>query len=265
MERKRNGNDRDGLDEEALKKLPNGARLGWGLAKPSTRGPKGELSVKKIVDAAVALADQAGLSAVSMSRVASSLGYTTMSLYRYIASKDDLLMLMYDSVSDVELPERKDGDWRAEMREYVWACVEVFVKHPWFGDIPITSIPIMPNTLKIVDWMLGTMRFLPLNEHEKMSILLLLSSYSRSVGLINRDFGQALKAGANPDTFNGLEYSAALKQLVKPDSYPHLYPIVMSGTYAGENDQISTVGDDFDFGLERILDGVQHYLDKKNG
>lgn len=263
MEQMRDGNNGDGLNEEALEKLPNGAKLGWGLVKPSTRGPKGELSVKKIVDAAVALADRDGLAAVSMSRVAASLGFTTMSLYRYIASKDDLLMLMYDSVSELELPERKDGDWRAEMRAYVWACVEVFVKHPWFGDIPVTSIPIMPNTLKIIDWMLGTMRTFPLNEHEKISILLLLSSYSRSVGLINRDFGQALKAGANPDTFNGLEYSAALKQLVKPDSYPHLYPIVMSGTYAGENEQTSTVGDDFDFGLERILDGVQHYLDTR--
>jgi len=263
MERMHNGNSSKDLDQDALNKLPNGAKLAWGLAKPSTRGPKGELSVKKIVDAAVAIADRDGLAAVSMNRVATSLGFTTMSLYRYVASKEDLLALMHDSVSEIELPLRTEGDWRAEMREYVRVCVEVFVKHPWFGDVPVTSIPIMPQTLKVVDWLLGTMRSFPLNDHEKMSILLLLSSYSRSIGIIYRDFDQAVKAGANPDTFNGLEYSAALKQLVKPESYPFLHPIVLSGTYAGENEAENPVGNDFDFGLERILDGVQSYLDAR--
>ncbi|MFC4596828.1 TetR/AcrR family transcriptional regulator [Cohnella hongkongensis] len=264
MERMHTGDGSSPTDQEAaLQKLPHAAKLSWGLVKPSTRGPKGELSVRKIVDAAIAIADRDGLAAVSMNRVAASLGFTTMSLYRYLSSKDDLLLLMYDAVSDIELPERTNGDWRAEMRAYVRVCVEVFVRHPWFGDIPVTTIPIMPNTLKIIDWLMGTMRSFPLNEHEKMSILLLLSSYSRSVGIISRDFDQALKAGADPDTFNGLEYSAALKQLVQPESYPYLHPLVMSGTYAGENEQESTVGDDFDFGLERILDGIQRYLDAK--
>ncbi|MBP1992326.1 TetR/AcrR family transcriptional regulator [Paenibacillus eucommiae] len=254
----------DHLDHEALKNLPNGAKLGWGLGKQPKRGPKGELSVKKIVEAAITIADKDGLSAVSMNRVAGSLGFTTMSLYRYISSKDDLLLLMQDSVCEIPIPPEVAGsDWREDMREYVKACIDVFRVHPWFGEIPITSVPVAPNNLLVIDWVLRAMRNFPLNDYEKMSIVLLLSSYSRSCGMIQRDMDRALQAGGSPDSFSGLDYSAALKQLVKPERFPNLHPVIMSGAYTGENESDNTVGDDFDFGLERILDGIEHYLVKK--
>lgn len=254
----------DDLDHEAYKNLPNGAKLSWGLAKQPTRGPKGELSIKKIVDAAIAIADQEGLAAVSMNRVAASLGFTTMSLYRYISSKDDLLFLMQDAVCDIPIPpEKPDADWRENMREYVRACTQVFCDHPWFGDMPVSGIPIAPNNLQVIDWALRSMRDFPLNDFEKMSVLLLLSSYSRSIGIFQRDFNRAIQAGTNPNTFNGLDYSAALKKLVKSDRYPYLYPFVASGVYTGEKEDENPVGDDFDFGLERILDGIEHYLSRK--
>ncbi|TVY00387.1 TetR/AcrR family transcriptional regulator [Cohnella terricola] len=258
-------NGENGLNQEALNNLPNWAKLGWGLGKQPTRGPKGELSVPKIVDAAIAIADKDGLAAVSMNKVASSLGFTTMSLYRYISSKDDLLMLMQDAVSAMDIPPEREGvDWREEMREYVRACVEVFRKHPWFGDISITSVPIMPNTLQIIDWVLRPLRRFPLNDYEKVAILLLISSYARTCGIIMRDLDRAIQAGATPESFSGLNYTTALKELVKPDRYPYLYPVVASGSYTGENVEDNTVGDDFDFGLERILDGVEQFLAGKN-
>ena len=74
--------------------LPRGVALSWGLDKKPKRGPKRELSLKQIVDTAIVIADKDGLSAVSMNRVAASFGFTTMSLYRYVPSKDDLVLLM---------------------------------------------------------------------------------------------------------------------------------------------------------------------------
>ncbi|MGO4547733.1 TetR/AcrR family transcriptional regulator [Paenibacillus sp. 2TAB23] len=252
------------FDQEGLKGFPNGAKLSWGIVQQSKRGPKGELSIKKIVDAAIAIADRDGLSGVSMSRVAASLGFTTMSLYRYIASKDDLLLLMQDAVCDVPIPPQEaETDWRASMREYVKVCIAVFCNHPWFGDIPISSVPITPNNLQLVDWVLRSMRDFPLNDYEKMSILLLLSSYSRSSGIIQRDMQRMIQTEGTPDVFSGLSYSKALKQLVKAERFPSLHPIIMSGAYTGENESENTVGDDFDFGLERILDGIEHYLERK--
>jgi AcrR family transcriptional regulator len=253
----------DHKDNEALTNLPRGVALSWGLVKRPQRGPKGELSIKKIVEAAIAIADKDGLAAVSMSRVAMSLGFTAMSIYRYIPSKDDLLLLMQDAVCDIPIPpEEKDIDWRESMREYVRACINAFRDHPWLSDIPISGIPVSPNNLQIIDWVLRAMRTFPLSDYEKMSFVLLLSGYARTCGTIQRDLDRAIQVGATPDAISGADYSSALKQLVKPERFPYLHPVIMSGSYTGENqiEDEEIFGNDFDFGLERILDGIEHYL-----
>jgi len=249
-------------DQGPLAKLPHGVALSWGLGKKSKRGPKGELNIPQIVRAAIEIADRDGLAAVSMNRVAASLGFTPMSLYRYVSSKDDLLLLMQDAVCDVPIPPEQP-DWREEMRAWVRACIRIYREHPWFGDLPITGVPITPGNLKIVDWALRPMRNFPLNDFEKTSIVLLVSGYSRACGTIQRDMDRALKAGARPGSFSGSDYGAALRQLVKPEDYPYFYPVLQSGAYTDENAEANTVGDDFDFGLDRILDGIECYLQRK--
>ncbi|KIL35799.1 TetR family transcriptional regulator [Cohnella kolymensis] len=252
------------MDREIEAKLPHGVALSWGIVKQPQRGPKREMSIEQIVDAAVSIADKEGLAAVSMNRVAASLGFTTMSLYRYIPSKDDLLLLMQEAVSHVDLPEKAEGEhWRESLRKYVRVAMTVFREHPWFGDIPIMGVPITPNNLRMVDWALGAMEGLCLNNSEKMSVILLLSSYARATGMLVRDMERAIRAGASPGAVSGTDYSAALKQLVTAERFPHLHPVFMSGAYTGESDEDLTIGNDFDFGLERILDGIEHYLNSK--
>ncbi|MDI4646844.1 TetR/AcrR family transcriptional regulator [Cohnella hashimotonis] len=255
------GNDK--IDDDSVSSLPHGAQLAWGLVKPSTRGPKGELSVGKIVEAAVGIADREGLSAVSMNRVASSLGFTTMSLYRYIKSKDDLLMLMTEAVCDIQMPEESEGKgWRERLREYVETCIRLMRAHPWFTDVPIMGVPITPNNLKMVDWPLRILRDLPLSEYEKMSTVLLISGYSRFYGVMMRDMDRAIESGANPDSFSGLMYGGALRQLVTPERYPALYPIVAAGVYTEDDGNKEEAQNDFDFGLERILDGIELHVSR---
>ncbi|GIN86676.1 TetR family transcriptional regulator [Heyndrickxia sporothermodurans] len=252
------------IEKKDVESLPSGVAISWGLGKQPQRGPKRELSINQIVEAAITIADKDGLSAVSMSRVASSLGFTTMSLYRYIPSKDDLLLLMQDAVCNIPFPDdSEEKNWRERMREYVKVTIGVFCDHPWYGDIPISGVPVTPYNLQLVDKALRAIRDLDLNDYEKLSIVLLLSGYARSCGLIMKDMNNALKSGKSPSSFSGLDYSHALKKLVTPERFPDLYPVVMSGAYTEENTEDNTVGDDFDFGLERILDGIEHYLDSK--
>ena len=71
--------------------------MAWGVAAAPQRGPKRELSLERIVEAAMKIADAEGLAAVTMQRVARSFGFTTMALYRYVSSKDDLHQLMLDA------------------------------------------------------------------------------------------------------------------------------------------------------------------------
>ena len=243
--------------------LPAGIALSWGLEKRPQRGPKRELSVRQIVDAAVAIADREGLSAVSMGKVAESLGFTAMSLYRYIPSKDDLLILMQEAVSEVPLPAHDElGDWREMIREYFRISVRIIRQHPWFTDIPVYGVPATPGSLRYVDWLLGALKDFPLHDFEKMNIILLLTSYARSAGIIRRDLDRIAQGGADMSA-RVAAYGAALKELVTPDRFPHLHPLIMSGVYTGEKVDESGEEIDFDFGLERILDGIEAYANEK--
>ncbi|MFB9329973.1 TetR/AcrR family transcriptional regulator [Paenibacillus aurantiacus] len=251
------------MDEETIQnELPRGVALSWGIVKEPQRGPKREMNVKQIVDAAIAIADAEGLAAVSMNKVASSLGFTAMSLYRYIPSKEDLLLLMQDAVSEIGLDELipEGMPWREGLRAYVKAMIHLFQSRPWFVEIPITGAPITPNNLKVVDCALRIMRELRLTDPEKMSVILLLSSYARACGILQRDFNSAVKAGMSSAAFSGAPYQSALSKLVTAERFPDLHPLMISGAYTGTDEDADEMFNDFDFGLERILDGVEHYM-----
>src|SRR5262245_60943816 len=103
--------------------LPPGVQLLWGLREPGRRGPKPSLTLDEIVAAAIEVADAEGLAAVSMARVAKQVGSSTMALYRYVANKDELLLLMSDiGIDDPPvLPDAARGPegWRKGLE--LWA------------------------------------------------------------------------------------------------------------------------------------------------
>ncbi|MFK4730225.1 TetR/AcrR family transcriptional regulator C-terminal domain-containing protein [Agromyces mediolanus] len=240
--------------------LPRGVALAWGVAAHPQRGPKRELSIERIVDAAIEIADAEGLAAVSMSRVATALGFTTMSLYRYVTSKDDLVLLMQEGASlPVQPAESLARDWRAGVTAWVLGIRSTYREHPWLVDIPISGAPITPNSLHIVDWFLHEVRELPLSDGEKMSALLLLTAYVRATSAQERDLGAAAVAQGEA----GAGVFAALAELVTPERFPALSPLFAAGGYVPPADDAEEDADtDFAFGLERILDGLQYHLDR---
>jgi AcrR family transcriptional regulator len=242
--------------------LPRAIALTWGVAERPQRGPKRELSIERIVEAAMAIADAEGLAAVSMSRVATSLGFTTMSLYRYVTSKDDLLLLMQDAACWVAVPEADpEQGWRDGLRQWFALVRQVYRAHPWFADLPVTSVPVTPNNLIMADEALRALRDLALSDAEKIAVLLLVSTYSRAVGSLERDLLSAHPGAATIDA-TGPRYGAILRELVTPERFPYLAPLVASGAYTGEDTENNTgvPVDDFQFGLERILDGIEKRL-----
>jgi AcrR family transcriptional regulator len=239
--------------------LPRGLALAWGVAASPNRGPRRELSIERIVDAAIELADADGLDGVSMAKVAGRLGYTTMSLYRYVTSKDDLLLLMQEQVLDVEgPPAHEPSDWRAELREWVLFTKALLDEHPWYLDVPIRGVPLTPNNLRIVDSGLRALRSTALGQEEKMSAILLGSGYALTSARMERDLRRAVQSADDDDTALGSAYGDTLRQLVDPARFPNLWPLVESGTYVGEG-----AIDDVAFGLERLLDGVATYVDAR--
>lgn len=247
--------------------LPRGVALAWGVAAHPQRGPKRELSIERIVDAAIEIADAEGLGAVSMSRVAASLGFTTMSLYRYVTSKDDLILLMQEGAVEPPVPdETVERGWRDGVTAWVLAMRAAYREHPWLVDIPISGAPITPNSLLIVDWFLREVRELPLSDGEKMSALLLLTSYARATSAQDRDLRAAALAADDPADVTGESAFVALTELVTPERFPYLSPLLAAGGYVAEpGTHPGDTDDDFSFGLLRILDGIEHHVDRHGG
>jgi len=243
------------MADDADLDLPRGIALAWGVAADPQRGPKREMSVEKIVDAAVELADAEGLGAVSMAAVAAKLGYTPMSLYRYVSAKDDLLLLMQEEATG--LPPTVDiagMKWREALRDLFTGMVGSYLRHPWMLDIPITGSPITPNSSAWIEASLVALTDTALTQEERVAVTLLVTGQARWYGTVLAGYAvQARTTGMSPEQITVRE-AALFDALITADGYPALRAAVDAGVFVSEDDP-------FQFGIERILDGVAAYLE----
>ncbi|CAM3709893.1 TetR/AcrR family transcriptional regulator [Isoptericola cucumis] len=249
--------------ETDLPELPPQLALAWGVAERPERVPRRELSIERIVEAAVEIADAEGLAGVSMARVAKSLGFTTMSLYRYVTSKDDLLLLMQELALDVEFPPAHEpADWRAELREWALFTLAIYRQHSWIIDVPVTGAPMTPSNLLALDKGLRALRSTPLADDEKIATILLTSGYSRNAAHLGRDLDKAVADAGGDDGVLGPEFGDTLRHLVDEVRFPYLRPLVERGSYVPTDEGLNQI-DDVEWGLERLLDGVAAYVEQK--
>ena len=174
--------------------LPPGLDLLWGRRGRGQRGPKPGLSVEAIVTAAIRLADAEGLEAVSMARVAEQLGFTTMSLYRHVTSKEELLQLMWNaSAQGAEDLVLRGDTWRDRLR--MWALVQrqTIDQHPWITQMPMAAPPMAPNSLAFVEHGLEAMDDTGLTDADKLRVIGLISSYTLSEARMAHDAARAAR------------------------------------------------------------------------
>ncbi|HEY0533447.1 MAG TPA: TetR/AcrR family transcriptional regulator [Actinoplanes sp.] len=208
-------------------------------ARPS-RGPKPALTLEQIADAAVAIADAEGLAAVSMQRVAADLGYTKMSLYRYLPGKAELVAAMVERALG-EPPAIAGQAWRAGLTAWANALLTACVGHPWAQEATTGSRPVGPHEL---GWTEQALRVLPegLTGAERMDTVATLAGHVRMIA------GQA-SPGGEPEV--ELEASMARAMAEHADRYPAVAEAIADIAANGGAD------DAFSFGLERILDGLE--------
>jgi AcrR family transcriptional regulator len=125
----------------------------WTRLAPTARGRRPGLTHAQIARAAIAIADAEGLEAVSMRRVAAALGVGAMSLYRYVASRDDVVELMVDEVIGELSDEGGDpGDWRATLTGVAHSMRAMIRRHPWLAWQTLATRPTFgPNMLRWVE------------------------------------------------------------------------------------------------------------------
>jgi AcrR family transcriptional regulator len=254
------------MPSEETRTLPPGLDLLWGRRRGGTRGPKPGLSVDAIVQTAVAVADADGLEAVSMARVAQELGFTTMSLYRHVTSKDELLQLMWNASAQgaEELVLEGDG-WRQRLQ--MWALVqrEVLDRHAWITQMPMAAPPMAPNSLTFVEKGLEALDASGLAAADKLRVIGLISSYTLSEARMAHDAARAAQDAPTPADGNELPsnwtYELLLRELIDERTYPRLHQIAWSDEI-GDNPSGFDEHEEYLFGLDRILDGVQALIDR---
>ena len=134
-------------------------------------------------------------------------------------------------------------------------------EHPWLVDIPISGAPITPNSLLIVDWFLREVRSLPLSDGEKMSTLLLLTSYARATERPGTGPRRRRSRGGRSCGRHRRELLRGARRARDPRAVPRPSPLLAAGGYVAEPGTTpEETDDDFSFGLERILDGIEYHV-----
>ncbi|NUK73209.1 TetR/AcrR family transcriptional regulator [Streptomyces lunaelactis] len=240
--------------------LPASIEAAWGLRERPAKGPKPGLSLDRIVDTAVAVAAAEGLAAVSMGRIAKELGVSTMSLYRYVAAKDELYILMQEAVIGTPPPHPAPGTgWREALAAWARAQREVFHRNLWALRIPISGPPATPNSVAWWEQALVALEDTGLDEGEKISVILLVGGFVRNEALLMADLGAAIEAsGLSPEEVMA-RYGRTLKRFADPDRYPALARMLESDVMFEPDDPDF----EFTFGLDRVLDGIEVLIERR--
>jgi AcrR family transcriptional regulator len=237
-------------DDHAGPPIPPSIELAWGLRDRGRRGPKPGLTLERIVAAGIKVALTEGIGALSMARVASELGVGTMSLYRYVAAKDELLTLMVDAAlaAPPSAAEGEGEDWRSGLTRWAVGLRDAYRRHPWSLRVPISAPPLGPNNVAWLEQALRSLADTPLSEQEKLSCILLISGFVRNDAMLTADFAAA---AAGEPVMPG--YGRVLAHLTDAEHFPALHAAIASGALDDEDD----IDAEFNFGLGRILDGIE--------
>jgi AcrR family transcriptional regulator len=220
-------------------------------------GPKPSLDVDRIVVAAVGLADAEGLAAVSMRRVAAEVGVPAMTLYGHVPGKGELVDLMLDAVLQEFYPDEQavtSGNWRARVEAVARANWVFFVRHPWALHVATGRPPLGPNLMRKYELELRAVDGLGLSEVQMDLLVTLVNGFVR--GTVS---GVEEKAAAERVTGTTEEQWWAatapyVAQVFDPDRFPTAARV---GPVAGEELQGAVAPErSFEFGLERLLDGI---------
>ncbi len=223
----------------------------WGGGERNLPGPKPALTLDRIVQRAVEIADKNGLNAVTMQNVAKRLGVTTMALYRYVSSKSELVDLMVESALSEPPATDNSLGWRANLAIWAHANLDFYRRHPWALQAIFSSPPFGPNQLVWFEVALRALSSVRMGPAERMAIISLVDDHVRGSAQL------LLTLAATPQF--GEWYAAALERAGSDERYPRIAELLADSTSASSGG----TWNQFDFGLERVLDGIEEFIRNK--
>jgi AcrR family transcriptional regulator len=214
-------------------------------ARAETRVP---LSRERVLRAAIALADEGGIEALSMRKLAKELGVEAMSLYNHVANKDEILGGISDLVaSEIDLPS--DGaDWKTAIRQSAISARDAYLRHPWASGLWMTRQSGGPAQLRRADWTLRTLREAGLTKDLIYHAYHIVESHILGFTL------QQLNFPYKGEELAGM--AATFLEQLPADEYPDFVEHVMQHLEPRQGDEGG-----FEFGLDLVLDGLERLRD----
>jgi AcrR family transcriptional regulator len=219
----------------------------WTRPERSARGPAPEHSRAEIASAGIALADAAGLDAVTMRSVAAEIGTGPASLYRYVANRAELLELMADQARGELAYGTGPREPAARLLALARAGRALYLRHPWLLDVPAAPVP-GPNAITFIEHSLAALSDADLSGSAKLETIGL---FSGAVRLLAQTEIEQQRAGQGAAEWQG-ELAAYLSQIASAGRHPHLADALaeLSIGVARQQDDL------FDHAMARILDGL---------
>lgn len=208
-------------------------------------GRSGPLSRERIVDAAIAVADDTGLSAMTMKRVADRLETGAMSLYRHVADKDELVAAMVERVTGAHpYPDLAGLSWREAMHALARQDWRAYLDHPWMLTATASvSPPFGTASLAAMEWALTALDELNLQPHAAARAVMTINNYVQGSARVMLGERHA-ETGDDP----GRSWQQRLTS-VDLDAYPRLARLIAHPIPEGDRDWFAA-------GLDVILDGI---------
>ena len=219
-----------------------------------------ELTVDRVVRAAIQIADTEGLPVLSMRRVATALDIATMTLYRYVPSKYELVVMMADAVfAESPPPVSPPAGWRAQfelMAHMHWA---MYRAHPWVAQvISFTRPEPTPNALPNTEWGLSAVDGLGLDASTMLYVVVMLFAYVRGIAVSLETEAEAVRDTGVSDEEWLQAQESRMAAIVASGRFPTFARVV-------ERDIDFELEQFFEFGLERMLDGFAVLIERAGG
>lgn len=219
------------------------------MPAPNDRSSRQALSREKVLKTALRLADKQGIDSLSMRKLADALDVEAMSLYNHIKNKDEVIDGIVEMVVNRFTTASFELPWKQAMRECAISTHQVLLKHPWVAMLLISRVTICDGLLRYSDASFGCLR--------KAGFSYEMADHGWNA-ISNHIYGFTLTVISAP--IDSSEYSNAAEHYlsaVPKEQYPHVHSLmtlIISGEHTGIND--------FEFGLDLILDGLERLAEK---
>ncbi|WP_329283219.1 TetR/AcrR family transcriptional regulator C-terminal domain-containing protein [Streptomyces sp. NBC_00691] len=219
-------------------------------ASPLARG--------EIVAAALGLADAEGLPALTMRRVATVLGVSTMALYRHVPGKPELVRLMTDAACGEVPLGPVPGHWRTALEQGARWLRDVYARHPWLAHAmaSYTRPVATPNAMAYTEWVLRALRSTPLSPAQKLHTHLAIFAYVQGLSMADDLEAQARQDSGISDSEWMEQNEPRFDAIQSGRTYPELAAMTSDGGFGLD---LRTL---FEFGLARTLDGIAALIDE---